>query len=137
MGCANGTICGLHLFHLTGCGISIYAFVLAFVFGMQRCFVSSVFWFSVLVVRVSLHKYNNHPQCQNRTRRGVFLRLLNICRVVRGLRNAPSATPSRSVPAPTPLRLFYGCLTVFGRRGDGAGSEGGRRGGNEKSDGRG
>ena len=35
---------------------------------------------------------------------------------------------SRSVPAPSPLRLFTGCLTVFGRRGDGAGSEGVRRG---------
>ena len=34
----------------------------------------------------------------------------------------------RSVPPPTPLRLFTGCLTVFGRRGDGEGTEGVGRG---------
>ena len=37
-------------------------------------------------------------------------------------------TRSRSVPAPYPLRLFTGCLTVFCRRDDGEATEGLRRG---------
>ena len=36
-----------------------------------------------------------------------------------------------SVPAPYPLRLFTGCLTVFGRSGVGAGTERVRRGDGE------
>ncbi len=74
---------------------------------------------------------------QKENKEGQLLGLFNIYLVVHILKKHPSTTPSRSVPPPTPLRLFYGCLTVFGRRGDGAGSDRGRRGGNEKGDGRG
>ena len=45
----------------------------------------------------------------------------------------PVPLRTRSVVPPTPLRLFYGCLTVFGRRGVGGDTEGAWMGGKEKA----
>ena len=49
--------------------------------------------------------------------------ILSVVRFIVGV----SPLHRRSVSAPYPLRLFYGCLTVFSRREDGGKTEGIRR----------